>query len=110
MSFHVCRWTNKPYMCSLPVMVKPTLPLAGYPRVSRQGDRDELRSPEFQVKKMQALADSDGFTIEFTEPEIDVSGSKPQRAILDEVIRRVKAGELGGIVVARLDRLSRLSP
>lgn len=91
-------------------MVKPTLPLAGYPRVSRQGDRDELRSPELQVKKMQALADAEGLKIEFTEPEIDVSGSKPRRAILDEVIRRVKAGELGGIVVAKLDRLSRLSP
>ena len=91
-------------------MVKPSLPLAGYPRVSRKGDRDELRSPDFQVKRMQAFAKAEGLAIEFTEPEIDVSGSKPRRAILDEIIRRVKAGELGGIVVAKLDRLSRLSP
>lgn len=91
-------------------MVKTSLPLAGYPRVSRKGDRDELRSPDFQIKKMQGLADTEGFKIEFTEPEIDVSGSKPRRAILDEIIRRVKTGELGGIVVAKLDRLSRLSP
>jgi site-specific DNA recombinase len=91
-------------------MGKPSLPLAGYPRVSRKGDRDELRSPDFQIKKMQGLAEAEGFEIEFTDPEIDVSGSKPRRAILDEIIRRVKTGELGGIVVAKLDRLSRLSP
>ena len=38
------------------------------------------------------------------------SGSKAKRPILDIIIKRVKAGDLGGIVVAKLDRLSRLSP
>lgn len=91
-------------------MVKPTKPLAGYVRVSRRGDREELRSPEFQRQAIERCAAAEGFEVEIAEPEIDVSGSKAKRPILDGIIERVKAGELGGIVVAKLDRLSRMSP
>ena len=86
-------------------------PLGGYIRVSRKGDREELRSPDLQRQTIERYAASvEGMRVEFAEPEIDVSGSKATRAILDGLIARVRAGELGGIVVAKLDRLSRLRP
>lgn len=88
----------------------PTKPLGGYIRVSRKGDREELRSPDMQRAAIERYAAAEGFVVEFAEPEIDVSGSKATRAILDALIARVQAGELGGIVVAKLDRLSRLRP
>ncbi len=91
-------------------MVKPSKPLAGYMRVSRKGDREELRSPDFQRQAMERYGQAEGYAIEFAEPEVDVSGSKAKRPILDGIIKRVKAGGLGGIVVSKLDRLSRLSP
>jgi DNA invertase Pin-like site-specific DNA recombinase len=93
-------------------MVKPDKPLAGYIRVSRRGDRDDerLRSPDYQRQAIERFGSAEGLTIHFFDPEIDVSGSKRQRRILDDIVGQVKAGELGGIVVAKLDRLSRLRP
>src|SRR5262249_37889339 len=43
------------------------------------------------------------------EPELDVSGGKVERPILDAAIKQVERGEAKGIIVAQLDRLSRLS-
>jgi DNA invertase Pin-like site-specific DNA recombinase len=93
-------------------MVKPTRPVAGYIRVSRRGDRDDerLRSPDYQHQAIERFANGEGLEVQWFAPEIDVSGSKPQRRILDEIIRQVESGQLGGIVVAKLDRLSRLRP
>src|SRR5688572_25124944 len=92
-------------------MVKPAKPLGGYVRVSRVGDReDKLRSPDFQRDAIARYAQSEGFDVEWFEPELDVSGSKASRPILDAIIARVKAGELGGLVVAKLDRLARMRP
>jgi DNA invertase Pin-like site-specific DNA recombinase len=92
---------------------EPTMkPFAGYVRVSRRGERDEerLRSPEFQEKAIKRYAKDEGLTVRMFAPEIDVSGSKPQRERLDEIIRQIRSGELGGVIVAKLDRLSRLKP
>jgi site-specific DNA recombinase len=94
-------------------MVKAiTKPLAEYRRVSRQGERadDRFRSPDFQRQEIARFVKDEGFKLERFEPEIDVSGSKVKRPILDEIVRRIEAGELGGIVVAKLDRLARLKP
>jgi DNA invertase Pin-like site-specific DNA recombinase len=79
--------------------------------VSRQGAREDerLRSPDFQRDLMRGVLGGDYELVPF-EAEIDVSGSKPKRAILDEIIEAIEAGELDGIAVAKLDRLSRLSP
>ena len=87
------------------------LPIAGYVRVSRVGSRDEdkLRSPSDQRKAIEALAEREGFTVEWFE-DIDVSGSKPSRKGLDEIRSRIRNGELGGVAVAKLDRLSRMNP
>jgi site-specific DNA recombinase len=91
-------------------MVLPAKPLAGYLRVSRVGrrDPDEIRSPDFQQSAIERYAAAADLTVRFFEPEIDVSGSKRSRAILDTIIAAVKAGELGGLIVSKLDRLSRL--
>jgi DNA invertase Pin-like site-specific DNA recombinase len=89
-----------------------TKPLAGYVRVSRKGTRedDRFRSPDFQRAAIERYVQLEGHTVQWFEPEVDVSGSKPKRAILDEIIARIQRGELGGIIVAKLDRLSRLKP
>src|SRR5215207_3581213 len=91
-------------------MAPPKKPLAGYIRVSRVGrrDADELRSPDFQREAIDRYAAAAGFTVQMFEAEIDVSGSKRSRKILDGIIAAVQSGDLGGLVVAKLDRLSRL--
>ena len=81
---------------------------AAYVRVSRKGERDELRSPDFQQNAIRSYAAAQGFDVEWLPPEIDVSGSKANRPVLDEAIARIEAGELDGLVIWRLDRLSRL--
>jgi hypothetical protein len=65
-------------------------------RGHRKGDRDELRSPDMQWDAIARYAAAAGITVEFAEAEVDVSGSKTNRAILDGLIARVRAGELGG--------------
>lgn len=85
---------------------------ASYARVSRQGSREDerLRSPEFQHAANRGWAQREGVGLREYPAEIDVSGSKAKRVELDRIIADVERGELAGIVVARLDRLSRLAP
>ena len=84
----------------------------GYPRVSRKGERedDKFKSPEFQAGVIRRYSEGEGLTVEMLAPEIDVSGSAASRPILDAAVERVKRGEAAGIVVAKLDRLSRMTP
>jgi site-specific DNA recombinase len=86
-------------------------PLAGYVRVSRVGERDEdrLRSPEFQRAAIARFADAEEYSVEWFEPELDVSGSKTRRPVLDAILDGIREGQLSGLVVAKLDRLSRMS-
>src|SRR3954447_26964185 len=82
----------------------------GYARVSRVGERDErLRSPEYQAERIIDAAKRERVEVELLPPELDVSGGKESRAILDGAIARIESGEVAGRVVARCDRLSRLS-
>lgn len=87
-------------------------PLAGYRRVSSKGERrdDEFRSPDFQLATLDRWGEATGHAIQHFECEVDVSGSRSSRPILDAIVERIEAGELGGIVVAKLNRLSRLKP
>lgn len=87
-------------------------PFALYPRVSRQGPREDekFRSPEFQLDTMTRYAEASGLAYEAYPAEIDVSGSTPTRAILETIVAGIEDGELAGLIVARLDRLSRLRP
>lgn len=84
-------------------------PLGGYTRVSRVGEREEtLVSPEQQADRIKGYAAAHGLEVDMAEPELDVSGGSTSRPILDSLIARVESGELGGIIVAQLDRFSRM--
>lgn len=84
-------------------------PIAGYVRVSSVGSRSEtLISPEEQSKRIKAYAKAHSLVVEMAEPELDVSGSRQSRPVLDRLIAEVEAGVLGGIIVAQLDRFSRM--
>src|SRR5262252_4208849 len=94
------------------------LRLGGFHRVSDVGGRDDkLRSPEFAKAAVDRWlehpdgAASAGATLVEWRVSLDSSGDKSdQDAELEALIVRVEAGELDGIVVAKLDRLSRLAP
>jgi DNA invertase Pin-like site-specific DNA recombinase len=81
----------------------------GYTRVSRVGDRAErLISPELQQARISDYADGRGLRVEMLEPELDQSGGKVERPILDQAIARVERGDVAGVIVAQLDRFSRM--
>lgn len=82
---------------------------AGYVRVSRVGDRNErLLSPTLQGDRIKSYAAAHGLTVRMLDPELDVSGSTLVRPVLEQVIDGVKAGTFEGVIVAQLDRLSRM--
>ncbi len=84
-------------------------PWLGYVRVSRVGDRAEtLISPGQQRERIEAYAQANGLTVLMLDPELDVSGGRASRPILDRALERIKGGEVAGIIVAQLDRLSRM--
>jgi DNA invertase Pin-like site-specific DNA recombinase len=85
------------------------VPLAGYARVSHVGDRPELRSPEMQAERIAWYAKAHGLMVEMFEPELDESGGKLDRPILEAAIVGIEQGRYSGIIVSQLDRLSRLS-
>jgi DNA invertase Pin-like site-specific DNA recombinase len=90
-------------------MVKPSLPIDVYVRVSRVGKRGEtLISPDEQERRARVHAAQHGLTVGKVLPaDLDESGGKLDRPGLNEALRRVESGESGGIIVAWLDRLSR---
>src|SRR5262245_52414448 len=90
-------------------MTRPTLPVDVYIRVSRVGNRgDRLISPDEQERRARAHASQHGLEIgQVLPPDLDESGGKLDRPGLNEALRRVEAGESGGLIVAWLDRLSR---
>lgn len=81
---------------------------AGYSRVSRVAGRENLISPEIQEKRVRAFADIKGWKVEMFPPELDVSGGRSTRPVLDEIIERIRDGEFAGVIVAQIDRLSRM--
>lgn len=82
----------------------------GYSRVSRVGGRGErLISPQMQERRIIGFAEGRGLEVEILPPELDVSGATVERPILGDAIARIERGEAEGIIVATLDRLSRMS-
>jgi DNA invertase Pin-like site-specific DNA recombinase len=82
----------------------------GYTRVSRVGDRvDTLISPDIQAQRIQGYADTRGVRVRLLPPELDVSGAKVDRPILTGAIEAIERREAAGLIVAQLDRLSRMS-
>jgi DNA invertase Pin-like site-specific DNA recombinase len=99
-------WASQSWACKLPTLAL----FAGYARVSRVGDReDTLISPELQAERIAAYARTRGIEIDQHPPELDVSGSKRSRPILDGIIEAIERKEYAGIVVADIDRLSRMT-
>src|SRR4051812_44308221 len=88
-------------------MVKPTLPVDIYIRVSRVGGRENLISPAEQERRARQLAEDKGLTIGQVLTDLDESGGKWERPGLQEALQRVQRRESGGLIVAWLDRLTR---
>ena len=83
---------------------------AGDIRVSRTKGRegDSFISPEYvQREKIEKFARDKGLAVEMASGNVDVSGSKLARPILDGIIERIEARTRQGIIVATVDRLSR---
>ncbi len=98
--------------------------LEEYRRVSRVGKRklkDEtaedakskgktgsvLISPELQRQTIDQWATPRGHELRQNEAELDVSGGKMERAILDGCLERIRNHESDGLVVAKLNRFAR---
>jgi DNA invertase Pin-like site-specific DNA recombinase len=82
---------------------------AAYVRVSVVGGREgeSFISPTVQREQVEAWARLRGVDIVATFEDLDQSGGKLSRPGLDALMDRVRAGDLDGVAVARLDRLSR---
>ena len=81
-----------------------------YVRVSRVGARsgDSFISPDLQREQGAAWAASRGVEIAMIHEDLDQSGGKLHRPGLDALLARIRAGETDGVIVSKLDRLSRL--
>lgn len=84
--------------------------LIAYVRVSRVGDREEIRSPEIQERAIRAYCDAHGFEVVEVVVDLDSSGAKVGRKKLRAIIDRILSREVDGIAVFNLDRLARLAP
>lgn len=82
----------------------------GYIRVSRVAGRtgDSFISPAVQREQIEGWAKMRSVNIAAWHEDLDQSGGKINRPGLDALLARVETGDTGGVVVAKLDRLSRL--
>lgn len=85
------------------------LPWVGYARVSHVGGRtgDSFRSPDDQRHAIEAWAKARHERVVMLPPELDESGGRADRPILQQAIEGIEAGEYRGLVVAYLSRASR---
>jgi DNA invertase Pin-like site-specific DNA recombinase len=83
--------------------------LDAYIRVSQVAGRngDRFISPAVQREEIEVWISAHGATLGKIFEELDESGARGDRPLLQEAIERVEAGESGGIVVAKLDRFGR---
>jgi site-specific DNA recombinase len=94
---------------SLPSLADLELPVDGYVRVSRVGDRsgESYISPDVQQRALERWAAEREVQLVLQEPEENVSGGTMDRPVFNRIMRRIRARESGGIVVYKLDRFSR---
>lgn len=80
-----------------------------YRRVSQVNGREGegFQSPELQRKAIAVYASAHRHTVTPNPEELDVSGGKLRRPILDAIMERIRNGESEGIIVNDLDRYSR---
>jgi DNA invertase Pin-like site-specific DNA recombinase len=81
----------------------------GYVRVSQVNDRagERFISPVVQRDAIHGWAHVNGATVGQVFEELDQSGARTDRPLLERAIARVECGESSGIVVSRLDRFGR---
>lgn len=81
-----------------------------YVRVSRVGGRsgESFISPDLQRDQGAAWATARGVEIPMVHEDLDQSGGKLERPGLDALMERIRAGDTDGVIVSKLDRLSRL--
>jgi DNA invertase Pin-like site-specific DNA recombinase len=84
--------------------------LDAYVRVSRVAGREGASyiSPSVQREQIQGWAKLRGVEVGDWHEDFDQSGGKLDRPGLNALLARIKARETEGVVVAKLDRLSRL--
>lgn len=82
----------------------------GYIRVSRVAGRagESFISPAVQREQIEGWAKLRRVEIAAWHEDLDQSGGKLHRPGLDALLARIEAGDTGGVVIAKLDRLSRL--
>lgn len=83
--------------------------LDAYIRVSKVAGRagESFISPTVQRERIEAWATLHDARLVWHEPELDVSGGRMDRPIFGQIMARVRAGDTGGVVVAKLDRFAR---
>jgi DNA invertase Pin-like site-specific DNA recombinase len=94
---------------SLPSLGDLELPIDGYIRVSRVGDRsgESYISPDIQRKALVSWAAAREVLLVVHDPEENVSGATMDRPVFNQIMRRIRDRETGGIVVYKLDRFAR---
>ena len=94
---------------SLPSLADVVLPIDGYIRVSRVGDRggESYISPEIQRLALESWARERDVELVMHEPEENVSGGTMDRPVFNRLMGRIRRGESGGLVVYKLDRFAR---
>lgn len=85
------------------------LRLVGYARVSTEDQADRGVSLPAQRERLAAFASAHGFELDRVEVDAGVSGKLPprRRPALARALDAVRGGEVDGLVVLKLDRLSR---
>ena len=85
------------------------LPLSGYVRVSRVGDRDgeSFISPEVQEQAIREWAERTGVEVVIEPHELNVSGGTMDRPNFNSIMEKIRTGKSGGIVVFKIDRFAR---
>jgi DNA invertase Pin-like site-specific DNA recombinase len=85
------------------------LPVDGYVRVSRVGRRrgERFMSPALQREQIEAWASACDARVLTIFEELDQSGRRPDRPLLEAAIERIENGVSRGIVVATTDRFGR---
>jgi DNA invertase Pin-like site-specific DNA recombinase len=83
--------------------------LDAYVRVSKVAGRsgESFISPDLQSQQIEEYAKRHGHTLTLHEPELDVSGARMRRTVLDRILTRIRSGETDGIIVAKLNRFAR---
>ena len=79
----------------------------GYVRVSTTKQADEGVSIEDQVKKIEAYCFLQDLSLAGIEIDAGVSGKNTDRPGLQKCLAMMESGKVKGIVIAKLDRLSR---